>query len=78
VVVGAPFETANGQLTAGHAYSFDASTGFLTTTLTSPNAQTNGAFGSSVAVGCPPTVVVGAPRETGGGFTDAGHAYIFP
>jgi outer membrane protein assembly factor BamB len=77
VVVGALAETANGQPRAGHAYSFDASTGFLTTTLTSPNAQMNGLFGSSVAVSGT-TVVVGAPSETGGGFTQAGHAYVFP
>jgi hypothetical protein len=77
VVVGALAETANGQPRAGHAYSFDASTGFLTTTLTSPNAQMNGLFGLSVAVSGT-TVVVGAPSETGGGFTQAGHAYVFP
>jgi hypothetical protein len=77
VVVGAPGETANGQAGAGHAYSFDASTGFLTTTLTSPNAQLTAGFGLSVAVSGT-TVVAGAPRETGGGFTQAGHAYIFP
>jgi hypothetical protein len=77
VVVGAPGENANGQPGAGHAYSFDATTGFLTTTLTSPNAQTNGVFGYSVAVSGT-TVVVGAHDETGGGFTQAGHAYIFP
>jgi WD40 repeat protein len=76
VVVGARFETANGQLYAGHAYSFDATTGFLTTTLTSPNAQ-GGAFGTSVSISGT-TVVVGAPRETGSGFAEAGHAYVFP
>jgi hypothetical protein len=77
VVVGAPGETANGQAGAGHAYGFDASTGFLTTTLTSPNAQLTAGFGLPVAVSGT-TVVVGAPRETGGGFGLAGHAYIFP
>jgi hypothetical protein len=77
VVVGAVGETANGQDAAGHAYSFDAATGFLTTTLTSPNAQLAGSFGTSVAVSGT-TVVVGAILETGGGFTQAGHAYIFP
>jgi hypothetical protein len=77
VVVGALGETANGQTGAGHAYSFDATTGFLTTTLTSPNAQGGGQFGTSVAVSGT-TVVTGAPLETGGGFTQAGHAYIFP
>jgi hypothetical protein len=77
VVVGALQETANGQVFAGHAYSFDATTGFLTTTLTSPNAQVDGLFGSSVAVSGT-TVVVGAYQETGSGFAGAGHAYIFP
>jgi hypothetical protein len=77
VVVGVFVETANGQAAAGHAYSFDATTGFLTTTLSSPNAQVNGLFGSSVAASGT-TVVVGAPSETGGGFPGAGHAYIFP
>jgi hypothetical protein len=77
VVVGAYGETANGQPTAGHAYSFDATTGFLTTTLTSPNAQGGGVFGTSVAVSGT-TVVVGAPQETGSGFATAGHAYVFP
>ena len=77
VVVGALRETANGQPGAGHAYSFDATTGFLTTTLTSPNAQSSGYFGYSVAVSGT-TVVVGAVVETGSGFAEAGHAYIFP
>ena len=77
VVVGAPFETANALSAAGHAYVFDATDGSLVTTLTSPNAQSGGEFGLSAAVSGT-TVVVGAPDETGGGFTLAGHAYIFP
>ena len=77
VVVGASEETANGQQVAGHAYSFDATAGFLATTLTSPNVQVGGEFGTSVAVSGR-TVVVGALFETGSGFTQAGHAYIFP
>src|SRR2546427_400096 len=78
VVVGAPGEIVGLLTSAGHAYSFDASTGFLTTTLTSPNAQNNGRFGLSVAVTeSDPIVVVGAPRESGGGSSGAGHAYVF-
>jgi hypothetical protein len=77
VVVGAYNEIANGQPGAGHAYSFDATTGFLTTTLTSPNAQSDGIFGFSVAVSGT-TVVVGAQGESGSGFASAGHAYVFP
>src|SRR2546426_8167574 len=45
-----------------------------TITLTSPNAQHAGYFGSSVAINeNDPIVVVGAPGETG----NAGHAYVF-
>ena len=76
VVVGASGETADGQSQAGHAYSFDASAGFLTTTLSSANPQAGGNFGSSVAVSCT-TVVVSAPNESGGGYPTAGHAFIF-
>jgi hypothetical protein len=74
--VGAPRETANALTVAGHAYVLDTTTGLITT-LTSPAPQANGHFGSSVAVSGT-TVVVGAPFETGSGFTQAGHAYIFP
>ncbi len=76
IVVGAPYETAAGDLDAGHAYTFNAKTGALISTLTSPNAQTGGNFGTSVAVSGR-TVVVGAPYETAAGDLDAGHAYTF-
>src|SRR5436309_12362231 len=51
-----------------------------TITLTSPNAQTGGAFGSSVAVNeGDPIVVVGAFDESAGTPAQpfAGHAYVF-
>ena len=76
VVVGAPGENASEYVSAGHAYVFKATTGALITTLTSPNAQTNGEFGVSVAVSGT-TVVVGARFETASGYLYAGHAYIF-
>jgi len=76
VVVGAPDETANALLDAGHAYVFDASTGSPIATLTSPYAQANGFFGWSVSVSCS-TVVVGANQETANGQGQAGHAYSF-
>jgi outer membrane protein assembly factor BamB len=60
VVVGAPFETAH----IGHAYTFNAKTGALISTLTSP--QSGGLFGISVAASGH-IVVVG----------EAGHAYTF-
>src|SRR5881396_2849689 len=80
VVVGAPDESAGtpAQLDAGNAYVFDATDGSLITTLTSPNVQTGGDFGSSVAVSGT-TVVVGAPLESAGTPAQplAGHAYVF-
>src|SRR5712691_7021520 len=80
VVVGAPDESAGtpAQPVAGHAYVFDATDGSLITTFTSPNAQTVGLFGDSVAVGGT-TVVVGAPQESAGTPAQplAGHAYVF-
>jgi hypothetical protein len=49
------------------------------TTLTSPNAQTLGDFGSSIAIsgGTTKLVAVGAPNEASGGFSEAGNVYIF-
>src|SRR2546426_95016 len=80
VVVGAVFESAGtpAQSGAGHAYVFDATDGSLITTLTSPNAQADGEFGSSVAVSGT-TVVVGAPEESAGtpAQSFAGNAYVF-
>src|SRR6266850_919874 len=76
VVVGAPAETGGGYLLAGHAYIIDTTTDPLTFTLTSPNAEASGAFGQSVAIS-DTTVVVGAPGETEGVHTFAGHAYVF-
>jgi len=78
VVVGAFQETAAGQGEAGHAYTFDATTGISIATLTSPYAQSGGHFGVSVAISeGDPIVVVGAPLETASGQTIAGHAYLF-
>ena len=76
MVVGAPGETVNGQTAAGHAYVFDATTGSLIATLTSPNAQSGGEFGFSVAISSS-GVIVGAPGETSSGLTQAGNAYSF-
>ncbi len=75
-VVGAFFETADGESYAGHAYVFSASTGKLITTLTSPNAQYQGYFGGAVAISGK-FAIVGAYGETGDGYYEAGHAYVF-
>jgi hypothetical protein len=76
VVVGAPFENASGILGAGHAYAFNAKTGALEKTFTSPNKQADGAFGWYVAISGS-TIVVGAPFENASGILGAGHAYAF-
>lgn len=76
LVVGADFETSNGQPSAGRAYSFNPSTGALITTFTSPHAQFAGLFGVPAAVSGS-TVIVGASGETAKGLPGAGRAYIF-
>jgi hypothetical protein len=76
VIVGAPTENASGQQYAGHSYVFNATTGALIKILTSPNAQSHGVFGRSLAISGN-TVVVGAYGETANGQPDAGHAYMF-
>jgi len=76
VVVGALYETASGFSEAGHAYIFNATTGKHVRTLTSPNAQSNGYFGSRVAISGA-AALVSAPFETALGYAGAGHAYVF-
>jgi len=75
VVVGAYGETVSGQSGAGHVYIFNAKTGALISTLTSPNAQAGGAFGDSVAISGT-TVVVGAYGESAFGLSAGGHVYL--
>jgi len=77
LVVGAPGELAGGYARAGHVYIYDAYTDALRYTLTSPNAQTGGEFGASVAVSTGGFVIVGAPFETASDFPEAGNAYAF-
>ncbi len=76
IVIGASYETAADQVEAGHVYTFSAKTGAVMLTLTSPNAQSYGAFGGSVAISGR-TIVVGAPYETVSSYSQAGHAYTF-
>ena len=76
LVVGAPEETDTGHTDSGNAYVFNATTGALIRTLTSPNVQTYGFFGDSVAISGS-MVAIGADGETVSGFTDAGHVYVY-
>jgi outer membrane protein assembly factor BamB len=75
VLVGSPDETAGGYTYAGHVYVLNAHSGKLVRTLTSPNAQSGGGFGESVAVSGK-VAVEGAPYETAHGHSAAGHAYV--
>jgi hypothetical protein len=76
VVVGAPLEGVNGQVWAGTVYTFNAATGVLISTLTSPNAESSDLFGWSVGTRGN-LVVVGAPFEAASGLIGAGRAYTF-
>jgi hypothetical protein len=75
VVVGAYGETVNGQGWAGNAYLYKIG-GALVSQLSSPFAQANGFFGTSVGMS-PRGLVVGAPGENARGLIVAGRAYIF-
>ena len=76
VAVGSPDETVEGYFEAGQAYVFNATSGRLIETLTSPNVQDTGGFGYSVSMSGK-LVAVGAYYETADGYTGAGHAYVF-
>ena len=76
VVVAAPFESSSGFTQAGNVYIFNASNGHLIRTLTSPNAQINGWFGTSIAINGT-LVAVGAQLETASGSYEAGRVYVF-
>ena len=75
LVVGA-IETANGLASAGRAYVFSVATGSIISSLVSPNSETAGVFGWSVAL-ADGRVVVCAPNETVNGLADAGRVYVF-
>jgi len=76
VVVGASGDSAGGFASAGRAYIFNATTGHLLRTLTSPKAQADGQFGYPVAIRGS-TVLVGATGESVKGRSGAGRVYAF-
>jgi hypothetical protein len=86
VVVGARFEDTDTVFMAGRAYVYSGRTGALLHKLRSPNAETEGNFGETVA-GVPDVdgdgrgdVLIGAPDEDPGGAStpdDAGRVYLF-
>ena len=74
--MGAPNENGSGNYEGGSAYTFNATTGALIKTLTSPSPQDYGNFGDSVAINGN-TVLVGAPGENASGYVGSGNVYIF-
>lgn len=80
VAVGAPYESASGQLFTGNVYVF-RSTGVLVHALSSPVARYYGNdnysyFGFAVALSGS-TLAVGAPFENAPNVAGAGHVYLF-
>jgi len=76
VAVGAWSEDIGKVKTTGRVYTFDETTGGLLRTFKSPNPQSGGQFGFSVAVSGT-TLMIGARYETVAGLRGAGHAYAF-
>lgn len=77
LVVGAPGDSnPAGQMSAGHAYVFNAANGSLIQQLRDPNSQPDGSFGTSVAISGN-TIVVGAPGETDDDVVESGAAYVY-
>ena len=84
IVVGAPhFNLGGGLGDAGKVFVYSGRTGTLLYSLTSPNAEPSGSFGSSVAIvkdinnDNADDVIVGAPNEDPEfGLTDAGRVYV--
>jgi len=76
IVVGAPYETVDGDEDAGRAYICDVTGLTVTDELVSDTSQYRGMFGNSVAVG-EGLIVVGAEIETSGSYARAGNAYVY-
>jgi outer membrane protein assembly factor BamB len=71
ILVGAPYQTVNGKVEAGYAYTYLAKTGRLFSTYSSPHSRTYGAFGYSVAFDST-TAVIAA-----GGIGGEDRVYVF-
>jgi hypothetical protein len=84
VIIGAKAKTVPGSpVGAGRVYIFSGATGAYLKAYISPNQEADGEFGASVAGlfnmngDGKGNAGVGAPKENGGGITDAGRAYFF-
>src|SRR3989442_1127875 len=76
LIVGAAGESVNGLFSAGRTYFFNATKGSFAFALVSPNVQSFGRFGFSVA-SVNGRVIIGADGETVSGLVGAGRVYIF-
>ncbi len=85
LLVGAPYETRSSGTTprAGRAYLFSGATGSMLRVIGSPDPETDGTFGYTVA-GVPDVtgdgrgdLLIGAPFEDHLGQEDAGRAYLY-
>lgn len=77
IAVGAREDGTSGVQGSGTVYIFDSQTGALRNTLFSPQLETNGEFGRSVALTLDGDVLVGAWGTSVNGIEAAGHAYLF-
>lgn len=82
LLVGAPSESPGNVDEAGRVYLIDGADGKMLRTLTSPNAENSGSFGSAVAGiwdvsgDGVPDLLVGARNESSSGKEEAGRAYL--
>lgn len=83
LLIGAGSESIGKVKDAGRAYLFSGRNGEVLQTLTSPNPETDGSFGATVAEGEDvngdgiPEFAIGAQRESPGGVRESGRAYLF-
>ena len=75
LAVGAPGEP-DPTVAGGNVYVFNATTGTLVRTVTSPSPVANGEFGYSVSMSGS-SLLVGAPFENASGVSGSGRAYLF-
>lgn len=77
IVVGANEDDSSGVEGSGTVFVFDADSGDLLHTLYSPQLESNGEFGRSVALTPDGNILVGAWGTSVGEFNSAGHVYLF-
>jgi hypothetical protein len=77
IIVGSREDDKSGVDGSGTAYVFDSNSGALLHTVFSPQPESNGEFGRSVAVTSDGNILVGAWGTSVNGIEGAGRAYLF-